>query len=193
MNETSWFDNTREERLLQMLRLLNTYLTKHKETARRLLYFTIPKIVSPQPQMRIVEDNPSSLSLIDIYKQHVKLQSRGRDPDAPIAIYYDRLLSLQNRGQQATTYALKEIITEIQNSLAPKNLFSKWAHQTFADATEFWHFRKLFTQQLGLSALCEFAFFLTRLNPDMMYIHRDTGLMNVSYFRFDLSEDRGKT
>jgi len=179
----------REERFLQLQRLLNLYLCKHKETARRLLNFTVPRVVSFAPNLRFVEDNTSSLSLIEIYKQHVI--RKGSDPDAPIAKYYDRLVSFQTKGNQITFPVFRDIVTDIQGSLAPKTLLKEWAMQTFNSAPDFWHFRKQFTLQLGLADFSEFAFHLNRLNPDMMYIHRDSGLANISYFRFDLSEDSG--
>ena len=40
-----------------------------QETSRRLLHFSVPRVVAVSPHMRLVEDNPASLSLLDIYKQ----------------------------------------------------------------------------------------------------------------------------
>ncbi len=40
-----------------------------QETCKRLLYFTVPRVVAVSPQMRLVEDSPASVSLLDIYKQ----------------------------------------------------------------------------------------------------------------------------
>ena len=40
-----------------------------QETSKRLLQFTIPRVVAVSPQMRLIEDNPASVSLHDIYKQ----------------------------------------------------------------------------------------------------------------------------
>lgn len=39
--------------------------------------------------------------------------------------------------------------------------------------------------------MLEYALYLTRLNADMMYIHQDSGLMNVSYFKFDVDDTTG--
>ena len=33
---------------------------------------------------------------------------------------------------------------------------------------------------------------LSRLNPDILYIHQDSGLVNVAYFKFDLDELSGE-
>ncbi|XP_044571244.1 transcription-associated protein 1 isoform X4 [Drosophila ananassae] len=48
------------------------------------------------------------------------------------------------------------------------------------------------TLQLALAYLCEHALNLTRLNTDMIYLHQDSGLMNVSYFKFDVNDDKGQ-
>lgn len=40
-----------------------------QETSRRLLHFAVPRVIAVSPQMRLVEDNASSLSLLDIYRQ----------------------------------------------------------------------------------------------------------------------------
>ena len=46
----------------QLLRMMNQLLGKHKETSKRFLNFTVPRVVAVSPQMRLVEDNPSSVS-----------------------------------------------------------------------------------------------------------------------------------
>jgi len=48
-----------------------------------------------------------------------------------------------------------------------------------------------FTLQLSLACFAEYVLHLTRLNPDMMYIHQDSGLVNVSYFKFDVDDTTG--
>ena len=42
--------------------MMNQLLGKHKETSKRFLNFTVPRVVAVSPQMRLVEDNPSSVS-----------------------------------------------------------------------------------------------------------------------------------
>ena len=51
----------REERVLQLLRMLNHLLAKHKETSRRFLNITVARVVAVSPQMRLVQDNPTSV------------------------------------------------------------------------------------------------------------------------------------
>ncbi len=190
INDSGLADARREERVLQLLRMMNHMLGKHKETSKRFLNFTVPRVVAVSPQMRLVEDNPSSVSLLDIYKN--SCQKQGLDHDNPIARYYERLATVQARGGQASQQVLREILKEVQHSMVPKDMLKNWAHQTFASATDYWTFRKMFTLQLALAAFAEFVLHLSRLNPDMMYIHQDSGLINISYFKFDVDDVSGK-
>ena len=100
VSDSGLADARREERVLQLLRMMNHLLGKHKETSRRFLNFTVPRVVAVSPQMRLVEDNPSSISLLDIYKQHCA--KKGLEHDNPIARYYEKLAQIQARGSQAS-------------------------------------------------------------------------------------------
>ena len=183
-------DARREERVLQLLRMLNSYLTKNKETSKRFLHITVPRVVAVLPQMRLVEDNPSSISLLDIFKNYC--MRSNTDYDAPVSRYYERLAEIQQRGSQTTHVTLRDIFKDIQSNMIPKTVLKEWATRTFNSATDYWTFRKMFTLQLSLCCILEYAFHLTRLNADMMYLHQDSGLVNVSYFKFDLDDVTGE-
>ena len=49
-----------------------------------------------------------------------------------------------------------------------------------------------FTVQLALMGFAEFVLHLSRMNPDMMYLHQDCGYLNISYFKFDIDDQTGK-
>ena len=91
--------------------------------------------------MRLVEDNPSSLSLLDIYRQ--RSAKRGIEHDTPITKYYEKLATVQARGGQANHQVLKDIFKEVQNGMVPKSLISDWAAATFPSPTAYWSFRKM--------------------------------------------------
>lgn len=189
VNDSGLADARREERVLQLLRMMNHLLGKHKETSRRFLNFTVPRVVAVSPQMRLVEDNPHSVSLLDIYKD--RCFKRGLEHDNPIAKYYERLATVQAKGSQASHQVLRDILSEVQRNMVPKSLLKEWALVTFQSSTDYWTFRKVFTLQLALSAFAEYVLHLSRLNPDMMYIHQDSGLVNISYFKFDVDDVNG--
>uniref|UniRef100_A0A3Q3VP24 Uncharacterized protein n=1 Tax=Mola mola TaxID=94237 RepID=A0A3Q3VP24_MOLML len=189
MNDACLTESRREERVLQLLRLLNPCLEKRKETTKRHLFFTVPRVVAVSPQMRLVEDNPSSLSLVEIYKQ--RCAKKGIEHDNPISRYYDRLATVQARGTQASHQVLRDILKEVQGNMVPRSMLREWALHTFPNATDYWTFRKMFTIQLALIGLAEFMLHLNRLNPEMLQIAQDTGKLNVSYFRFDINDATG--
>ena len=148
VNDAGLGDARREERVLQLLRMLNHYLTRQKETSRRFLHFTVPRVVAVSPQMRLVEDNPASISLLDIYKQGC--EKRGIEHDAPIAKYYERLATVQARGAQASHQVLRDILKEVQTTMVPTTMMSEWANRTYPVTTDLWAFRKM---------VCVFFFF----------------------------------
>ena len=66
--EKTYYEGRKEEHVMQLMRMLNTYLSKQKETARRNLFFTLPRVVSLSVDVRMIEDDTSAISLLDIYK-----------------------------------------------------------------------------------------------------------------------------
>ena len=47
------------------------------------------------------------------------------------------------------------------------------------------------TIQLALMGFAEFVLHLTRMNPDMIYLHQDCGYVNISNFKFDIDDQSG--
>lgn len=75
--------------------------------------------------------------------------------------------------------------------MVPKGMLREWAAATFSAPTDYWTFRKMLTLQLSLASFAEYVLHLTRLNPDMMYVHQDSGLLNVAYYKFDVDDTTG--
>jgi transformation/transcription domain-associated protein len=191
INDSGMMDARREERVLQLMRMLNGYLPKFKETNKRFLNFAVPRVIAVYPQMRLVEDEPSSISLIDVFRSHCK--KNNLENDAPITLFYERLAAIQKRGTDINHLIHQEIFKEIQEKIVPKNVLKNWAIATFPTATDYWTFRKVFTLQLALWSLVEYAFQMTRLNAEMMYLHRNSGLVNISYFKFEIDDNNAET
>ena len=59
---------------------------------------------------------------------------------------------------------------------------------TYSDATDYFHFRKMFTSQLAMYSLAEYAFQLTRLNPDQFYMSQSLGICQAIRLKFDLND-----
>lgn len=76
--------------------------------------------------------------------------------------------------------------------MIPKTLLKDWAVRNYSSATDYWTFRKMFTLQLSLACLIEYSLHLTRLNAEMMYVHQDSGLVNIAYFKFEVDDITGE-
>jgi transformation/transcription domain-associated protein len=204
--ELNFNDCRKEQHQIQLLRMINLYICKQKETAKRYLYFHIPRIVSLSADIRMVEDNCSSISLLDIYKNRMRTLSSIKSisalkqnqqqvtpilqlseaGDLPLMRYYERLLTNNVCPQTKQFYI--ELYKHITNIFVPKTVIKEWALNTYSDSTDYFHFRKMFTVQLALYGLVEYAFHLTRLNPDQFYILQDTGVIQNIKLKFDINE-----
>lgn len=191
--------------------MANTYLEKQKETARRNLQFTLPRLVSLSADVRMVEDDCSSLSLLDIYKQSVRkinaTKGNGQKEafykylmleaaDLPLARYFERVqmasIAAGNEARSQIRLANKSLFTElykhIATSLLPKNILKDWALSAYSEATDYFHIRKLFTGQLAIYGLLEHVCCLTRLNPDHFYLSQSSGVCQTIRLKFDVNE-----
>ncbi|XP_078376381.1 transformation/transcription domain-associated protein-like isoform X4 [Oculina patagonica] len=190
VNDACMTESRREERILQLLRLLNLYLEKRKESCKRHLLFTVPRVVAVSPQMRLIEDNPSFISLREVLTE--RCDKKHIESDAPIALYYERLASVQSRGCQVTHQVLRDILKEVQLTLVPEILLKEWAQYTYQDPSDYWTFRKQLSIQLSLSGFAEFTLHLTRLGPEMLQIAQDSGRLTISYSRFEVDDAKGE-
>jgi transformation/transcription domain-associated protein len=71
-NESNYYECRKEEHIMQLMRMINTYMSKQKETSRRNLHFTLPRIVSLSNEVRMVEDDCSATGLLDVYKNRMR-------------------------------------------------------------------------------------------------------------------------
>lgn len=115
------------------------------------------------------------------------------DYEAPAARYYERLAAVQARGAQASHQVLRDVLREVQASMLPRGSLRRWAAALLPAPDHFVTFRCSLTAQLALTAAAEYVLHLTRLNPDMLYIHLDSGQLNVAYFKFDIDDTTGKS
>jgi transformation/transcription domain-associated protein len=63
-------------------------LAKRKESRQRNLLFHLPVIVPLAPNVRLVQDGASYVSLQEVYEDHC--ERRGVSKDAPISLVYER-------------------------------------------------------------------------------------------------------
>jgi transformation/transcription domain-associated protein len=79
----------REERIIQLFRILNGVLQRRKESRMRNLSFHLPIIVPLAPHVRLVQDDPSYCSLQEIYEDHC--DNVGIHRDEPIMYFIEKI------------------------------------------------------------------------------------------------------
>ena len=114
--------------------------------------------------------------------------------DLPLMRYYERIVPPSTSTSQSTPQTKQffiDLFKHIQTTFVPKTVIKEWALYRYADATDYFHFRKMFTTQLALYGLVEYVFFLTRINPDQLYVAQDSGICQNIRLKFDINETTG--
>lgn len=126
----------------------------------------------------MIEDDCSSISFFDIYKNRMRKQPASfSNYDAPLNSYFE-----------SNSPPNVDLFKSISQNICPSTMLKSWATQTYPDATDYFHARKQFTAQLAMYSLAEYAFGLTRIQPDHFYISQQSGVFQSIRLKFDLNE-----
>jgi transformation/transcription domain-associated protein len=82
----------REERILQLFRHFNSSLSKRKESRRRNLNFHLPMMIPLAPHIRMVQDDPTYISLQGVFEDHCR--KSGMSKDEPVLFTMDKMRAL---------------------------------------------------------------------------------------------------
>lgn len=82
----------REERLSQLFRIMNSVLQRRTESRKRNLSLFVPATVPMSPQLRLVANDSSYITLQDIFDQHGR--EHGWLRDQPILDFVDKFRQL---------------------------------------------------------------------------------------------------
>lgn len=82
----------REERILQLFRHFNSSLSKRKESRRRNLNFHLPLMIPLAPHIRMVQDDPTYITLQGIYEDHCR--KSGMSKDDPVLFTMEKMRAL---------------------------------------------------------------------------------------------------
>lgn len=165
----------REERTLQLFRIFNTTLSKRKESRRRNLNFHLPLIQPLAPSLRLVQDDPSYISLQGIYEDHCR--RTGADKDSPILFTMERMRpGAQPAGQDPSTPALRmEIFTAISAKWASHDIALQYFQATYPSFPDFFLFRRQFSYQLAALTFMTYIMHMSARFPHKLTISRATG------------------
>ncbi|CAO3646140.1 unnamed protein product [Cunninghamella echinulata] len=169
----------REERLMQLFRLLNNVLERRSESRVRNLAFHLPAIVPLAPNVRMVQDDPSYYTLHDIYEDYCDTVQMHKDD--PMVYFADKLKKnirpvKEVMAQKTELINLRmEISDEIGTSMVPSNILSKYMLREMGSYTDYWMARKQFTAQYATATFMSYIFSAGHRTPHKIAISRATG------------------
>ncbi|RCI06399.1 hypothetical protein CU098_004433, partial [Rhizopus stolonifer] len=169
----------REERLMQLFRMLNYILERRKESRMRNLQFHLPAIVPLAPNVRMVQDDPSYTSLYDIYEDHC--DSVQMHKDDPLVYFVEKFKNNVNTQKDVVNQKTEllnlrmEINDYISANMVPSNILSKYLFKTMSSYTDYWMLRKRFTGQYATATLMAYIFSVGHRMPHKIMISRSTG------------------
>ncbi|KAF9958937.1 hypothetical protein BGZ72_010618 [Mortierella alpina] len=164
----------REERVMQLFRILNGILERKKESRKRNLFFHLPLIIPLAPQIRILQDDPSYVSLHGIFEEHCHMI--GIHKDDPIMYYTSKVKAGMDIKKQADMLNLKmEIADEIASKMIPETILTDFMTRNMKSYTDLWMIRKQFTAQMASVTFLTYIMSIGHRFPTKWFISLETG------------------
>ncbi|KAL1410016.1 transcription-associated protein 1 [Vanrija albida] len=172
----------REERLVQLFRIMNSVLKRRKESRRRNLQFHLPTAVALGTQLRLIQNDSSYISLQEIYDDYAF--AHGMTHEDTILAFCDRQRELHDpsipRTDPRWVQLKMEIIEEIQAKMLPENVLTNYMIKSMADSESLWLMRKQFAMQTAACAFLTYVCCLNNRAPSRFHISRRTGQMYMT-------------
>ena len=173
----------REERIFQLLRLLNTVLERKIQTRKRGLAFNVPTAVPISPQLRLLNYDESFISMQDIYERHCKEIGIGKDD--PIVAWVEKMRSTWDGGSHSRTNVdfanlRMELMEEISVKMISDNILTNFMTRTMASPSDLWLMRKQFTLQMATTMFLTYIMFISARFPGRIHISRASGSVIMS-------------
>ncbi|KAJ3022967.1 hypothetical protein HKX48_004725 [Thoreauomyces humboldtii] len=176
----------REERIIQLFRILNGVLSRHNETRRRDISFHLPIVVPLAPTVRLVEDDPSYITLQEVWEQYCAGQ--GQHKDTPIMYYIERMRDVyacDEFAKRAKTDKIEvlnlkaELQEDIATKFMPETILTKFMTSALSSYGDLWTMRKQFTHSLAANTFMTHVLSVGQRAPYKFSISRRTG--NIWY------------
>jgi transformation/transcription domain-associated protein len=170
----------REERIIQLLRLLNRVLERRKETRKRGLVFTTPAAVPLSPQLRLVESDASFVSLQDVYERHCEAIGFGKED--PIIAWVEKMRSVADASRDLVNLSnlRMDLLDEISTKMVPDTVLTRYMTRSMDSPSDLWLMRKQFTLQMASTMFLTYAFFISARGPGRIHMSRSSGIVAMS-------------
>jgi len=158
-----------EENSLQIFQMLNTIcIRKDKELLKRHMQIYLPHVCTYLPTLRLIEDNSSTINLIEIFHDRLLIAVRR---------YYE--LIDENHENSIDVYQ------QIQNEMfTNRKLFHEWTLKEYPTATGYFSFRKNFTISMSFYSTLNYLFGFHMFTINQLNIQRTIGNINPFQLKF---------
>ncbi|CCE63283.1 hypothetical protein TPHA_0E01900 [Tetrapisispora phaffii CBS 4417] len=165
----------REERMFQLFRLFNKTLDKNVETGRRNCNFTLPIAVPLSPQVRLMNDSPSFVTMHQIYDHHCA--KNNTEPDAIQDYVLEQLDFAHDKALPTPdiTAVKVEIFSSIQSMFMPTTVLKNYFSSLYTQFEEFWLFRKQFTSHYASFIFMTYMMMINNRTPHKIYVDKKSG------------------
>ncbi|CEH17271.1 Histone acetyltransferase SAGA, TRRAP/TRA1 component, PI-3 kinase superfamily [Ceraceosorus bombacis] len=170
----------REERILQLLRLLNRVLERRIESRKRGLTFTTPVAIPLSPQLRLVESDASFVSLQDVFERHC--EEIGISKEDPITMWVEKMRSVSdaNRHLVHLSNLRMDLLDEISTKMVPDTVLTRFITRSMSSPSDLWLLRKQFTLQMASTMFLTYALFISARGPPRISFSRNSGVVSMS-------------
>ncbi|KAI1006280.1 Transcription-associated protein 1 [Podosphaera aphanis] len=165
----------REERIVQLFRHFNGTLSKRKESRRRNLNFHLPLMIPLTPHSRMVQDDPTYISLQGVFDDHCR--KCGITKDDPVLFTMDKMRALMEtkKTQEQVVAARLETFTAVQERWVPHTIAIDYFTKIYPDFSDFWLFRRQFSYQFAAITFMTYVLHMNNRHPHKLNIARATG------------------
>ncbi|KDQ21071.1 hypothetical protein BOTBODRAFT_142417 [Botryobasidium botryosum FD-172 SS1] len=172
----------REERIMQLFRIFNSVLSRRKESRKRNLAFYLPPAIPLSPQLRLLENDLSFVTLQDIHDQHCS--DMGISKEEPITMFADKMRTIMDLRKRLTPVEMvnvkMELADEISTKLVPNNVLTNYMLRSMAGPIELWIMRKQIALQLSAITFMSYVMTGSSRIPSRFHVSRATGLIYMS-------------
>ncbi|GBN37394.1 Transcription-associated protein 1, partial [Araneus ventricosus] len=176
-----------ESRVFQFFSFLNDLLQMEQETSKRFLKFSVPSIIPLHAKFKIVEDDVSSTSLLNIFEKNcTKVEENDfvtpfkveeNDFMTPfLSLYYELYIRMLFSLDDIQIHAEKLFCT-VQKCIVPRTILK----QEFRNRTpyDYYELRKRFSRDISLYYFAQFCFYLNQRIPEKFCVHQNDGKVTV--------------
>lgn len=163
----------REERMMQMFRFFNDTLARRKESRRRKLHFNTTAMIPITPAIRMIQDDPSYVTLQGIYDDYCRKKPMAREK--PVLFTVEKLRELAPSTPEAAQTVRLQVFEAVQSKLVPNSIALDYFRQIYPSFGDFWLFRRQVAYQLAALSFMTYVMFMRERVPGKMYFSRSTG------------------